>query len=242
MNEDKELKYAFVVGPSALKKLTELLQDHIGKVNVYAEYADGTLHGTRQRLETVNDLIAYENPKSKEIRRVYLDAHSNDYSRRVKIVFPSYSERGILINFPKHGHIGLWEKIQDIIEGTRPWYHKLTFIRPIPAYIAPFVILVGLRSVRRWLTLNPKVEIQHSLIVLLIALLIVLCVVIFGGSKLWSFCFPRVVFTIGQGKSRFKDQERFQWGVGIAFMVSLAAGLTDSLGGLTIAIWKTIFG
>ena len=31
MKKNKELKQAFVVGPSALKKLTKLLQDHIGK-------------------------------------------------------------------------------------------------------------------------------------------------------------------------------------------------------------------
>ena len=145
MNEDKELKHAFVVGPSALKRLTELLQDHIGKVGIRVECADGD----NCEFETVNDLIAYENPKSKEIRRVYLDARSNDSSGRAKIVFPSFSGRGILINFPTHEHIGLWEKIQDIIEGTRPWYYRLAFIRPMYVpYIALFVVLIGLKSVR----------------------------------------------------------------------------------------------
>jgi hypothetical protein len=41
------------------------------------------------------------------------------------------------------------------------------------------------------------------------------------------------VFLIGQGKNRFQQLERFQWGVIIAFIVSFAAGII-------IAIWQAI--
>ena len=51
----------------------------------------------------------------------------------------------------------------------------------------------------------------------------------FGFDKLRDSVFPGGVFTIGQGESRFKDKERFQWGVIIAFAVSLVAGLVSPI-------------
>jgi hypothetical protein len=54
--------------------------------------------------------------------------------------------------------------------------------------------------------------------------LVILCMFLVG-EEVRDSLFPSAVFTIGQGKSRFRDKERIQWGVGITFLVSLAAGL-----------------
>ena len=73
----KHLSHAFVVGPDELKKFVGLLQERIGKVDICAYCADGF----SREFKAVKDLIAYENPKSKDIRRIHLSAHSDDYKK-----------------------------------------------------------------------------------------------------------------------------------------------------------------
>jgi hypothetical protein len=116
----KNLIQAFVAGDSGLKKLTELLQDRIGTVEIRAGYADGF----SRDFETINDLIAYENPKSKEIHRVRLNACSEDSSKSATIDLPSSSGRGIAIDLtaPEDVVSKLREDTLDIIAGMRPWY------------------------------------------------------------------------------------------------------------------------
>ena len=236
MKKNKELKQAFVVGPSALKKLTKLLQDHIGKVKISSECADGI----DREFETINHLIDYENPKSKEICCVRLSARSDDYSKSATIILP-FLFRQIRIDIPEQTDIELRREIEDIIEGTRPWYNRLACIRPVRApYLIFLFVLLGLKSVRWWLfTQKSKVEVPDLLnfSILVLFLLIIIGIVVFFASRLWNYCFPQAVFTIGQGKSRFEYKERIRWAVIIGYVVALSPTATDLLGEL---IWQAI--
>lgn len=216
------LKQAFVVGPSELKKLTNLLQDSIGEVRIAAGCADGI----SREFETVDSLIEYENPKAKEIRDVRLFAvtqHSGVDS--LVMVDLGRSFRGVDINFTGSEDIvsRLKEKTLDIIEGIRPWYNVLSRIN----FGLVFVILFGIA----WPQLARRYESvisENMMISIILGGLIILPLYIilwFGGNKLGDYLFPHAVFTIGQGESRFKHKERVQWSVVIGFIVSLATGL-----------------
>ena len=63
-----------------------------------------------------------------------------------------------------------------------------------------------------------------------IAVLIVMGITL---NRFRDTVFPRSVFLTGQGKARFQQLERFQWGVVIAFAVSFTAGVV-------IAVWQAI--
>ena len=215
------LKQAFVVGPSELKKLTNLLQDSVGEVKITAGCADGI----SRDFETVDSLINYENPKAKEIRNVRLFAvtqHSGVDS--LVMVDLGRSFRGVDINFTGSEDIvsSLKEKTLDIIEGIRPWYNVLSRIN----FGFVFVILFGIA----WPQLARRYEsvISENMMILIIlgfSLISLYAILWFVGNKLRDYFFPPAVFRIGQGKSRFKHKERVQWGVVICFIVSLATGL-----------------
>ena len=227
------LQYAFVAGDSELKKLVELLQDRIGKVKIRANCADGI----DREFETVNNLIAYDNPKSKAIRRVYLTTTSDDYSTSAVISLHGSRERGVLIEISGSEEFVFLcrESIQDIIAGMRPWYDGVCRVNfaylflPIFAIIFFQLVIIGSK-----MELDSKKE-KIFLGIVPILLNIVLLPLMFVGNKLRDYIFPRAVFTIGQGKSRFEDKERLRWGVVIGFGVSFAAGIL-------IAIWQAIVG
>ena len=214
------LTQAFVVGPSELKKLTNLLQDSVGEVKITAGCADGI----SREFETVDRLIEYENPKRKEILNVRLLALAQRSGvDSLAMVDLGRSFKGIDINFTgcEDTVSRLKEKTLDILTGTRPWYNRLSYI----SFGGVFVALLwwfGWDIVWRY----PSVIIETVPSILAGLIAVVLGIILwFSGNKLGNYFFPYAVFTIGQGKSRFENKERFQWSVGIPLLISLAAGL-----------------
>ena len=229
------LEHVFVVSPDHLKKLVELLQNRIGKVDINADCADKI----ERKFKTVKDLIAYENSKSKEIRRVYLRARSDDYSKSATIVFRDSFHVGSGISIDVTGREDvvsrLKEKILDIIGGMLPWYSVMHRVNFFYVFFISWLILFIIRILSyisalalkfKWIPvddlLTSLAELPRDWLLILTILSLVLALF---SNKLRDFFFPPTVFMIGQGESRFKYKEQFQWVVIIGFGVSLAASL-----------------
>jgi hypothetical protein len=216
----KTVLQAFIAGAPELEKLVNLLQDRIGKVKISADCADGF----SREFGTVDDLINYENPKSKEIIEVSLSTGLRHVdSEFAEVALPS--TEGISIRFGASEDVvaKLRDDIIDILEGMRPWYNMLSLINSYPAAVVTFfIVCIGALLVDLWLyEYSSKVGVAG----VIIGLIGFISAILFLVHKLFNYLFPWQVFMIGQGKSRFRDKERIQWGVGITFLVSLAAGL-----------------
>lgn len=213
----KILPHAFVVDGCQLKKLTKLLQDHFDKVEIRVDCADDF----SREFRTVDDLINYENPKSKKICRLRLSARSDDHSQSATITFPDFSKRGILVDFisSEDSVYTLQRNTLDIITGMCPWYSILARINSPYGFSFVFAIMyVALRVMSLFVY-----KVQNIIVPLIVFILTLMIVILL--SKLCQFLFPPAAFKIGQGKSRFKVKERIQWGIVISSLVSLATGL-----------------
>ena len=216
----KTVLQAFIAGAPELKKLVDLLEDRIGKVKISADCADGF----SREFGTVDDLINYENPKSKEIIEVTLSTGLRHIdSEFAEVGLPS--AEGISIRFGASEDVvtKLREDTIDILEGMRPWYNILAICNhSLAILIVPLILSVAAWSVDRWLyEFSSKIGITG----VLIGLFTIIPAVLSLGHKLCNFLVPWQVFMVGQGKSRFRNKERVRWVVGIGFLVSLAAGL-----------------
>ena len=232
------LKQAFIVSPDHLKKLVELLQKRIGKVNIRISCVDNI----EREFNTVKDLVAYENSKSKRIRSICLRARSDNYSKSTIIVFRESSRliSGIWIDVTAREDVvsRLKEKVLDVLAGTRPWYdliHRINFRIVLGSaweivFFMWFLSVICVLTLKfKWVPLSDSGEETVGLFASLqtsLCIAHVFCLVAsFFLNKLRDFFFPPAVFTIGQEKSRFKRKEQFQWVVVIGFGVSFAAGL-----------------
>ena len=231
----EELIRAFVVGAPELKKLTKLLQDSVGKVRISAHCTDGFSYD----FETIDELIGYENPKSKEIQSMNLTAESEDFSKSAKVHFSSSGLE--LISVRCHGDRDcvskLKEKILDIIEGTCPWYNvirrqniilltsgillMLWFIWML-LFVLYHIVEFKSESISNFVLAVKDTNLFIRLLLPFMGVLLTIFIPNYG--KLQDFVFPPGAFKIGQGKSRFKVKERIQSGI-IGFLVSLATGL-----------------
>lgn len=233
-----ELPQAFVVGPDELKKLAALLGDRIGIVEIRIDCADDA----SRKFACVRDLVAYENPKTKEIRHIHLSARSDDLSKHATIDLSGSRWRGISLDFTARDDVvsRLKTDTLEIIAGMRPWYsimHHIDFVSV--GFFACCLVWVALCAVVAFkflpVTDSNNSTPSASALTQLVA---------FGGiaglfgvgiilNRFRDSVFPRAVFIFGQGKSRFTHLERVHWGILIAFVVSLVAGLV-------IAVWQAI--
>lgn len=225
VNYSEELSQAFVVGPDELKKLVELLQKRIGKVSISADCIDKI----QREFTTVKDLIDYENPKSKRICRIYLDAREG-FEKSATIAFRDSSSSGegisLSISAREDVVLRLKDKILDVISGMFPWYSPIGQIKLMsPVGFTLYLLAVPLFFILI-LFLLFKLKLIPNLITREVSSLILLPSI--GGimflGRLLKWLFPSGIFAIGQGKSRFETLKRVKWGVVISFAVSFAAG------------------
>ena len=236
----EELLHAFVVRPDELKKLVELLQKRIGKVDISADCVDKI----EREFNTVKELIAYENSKSKRIRRIHLSARSDNYSKSATIVFRDSFFVGVSINVSGREDVvsRLKEEMLDIIAGMRPWYDAMSHINFVIVisivlwilmtfWLIPFVVDVVMKfrgipmSDYKGKDISFSVYLRQVMPISTLLALIFVSTYMLYFKRLHKFLFPRAFFMIGQGKSRFEHQQRVRWCVIIGFFVSLAAGL-----------------
>jgi hypothetical protein len=233
-----ELPQAFVVGEGELKKLAELLSDRIGDVEIHADCADDVC----RMFKNVKELAAFENAKGKEVCRLRLYARSGDFKKRATIDLSDSRWRGISLDFEARDDVvsRLHTDVLDLVGGMCPWYallHRVNFV--VVAFIAYLVLWFGvlLAVAFQWVSLDgskgqtPSSSALGQLVVFGgIAVLFGVGIVL---NRFRDVVFPRSVFLIGQGNARFQHLQRCQWGIVIAFIVSLAAGIV-------IAVWQAI--
>ena len=225
----KELPQTFVIGSSELEEVVALFEEHIGEVYIRVKCSDDL----SRDFETVKELIAYRNPKSKEIQRIYLTAYSDDYSKSksAAITFVDSLWSGILIDYkgPEDTVSRLKEETLDIIAGVRPWYNIMYNSKVSITIGFIFGMIIGLCIPSAFGYKIGEIGLINLLRdvmpIQLIAAIIFLALWWFLLKKPYEYLFPQAVFVIGQGKSRFEHQQRIRWCVIIGFFVSLAAGL-----------------
>ena len=216
----KLLPRTFVVDAVKLKKLTELLEDNLGSVTFFIDCADGRSY----KFESVEDLINYENPKSKKILKLGLHVRSADDLRRSLISFNADS--GLVPGFYMKLEVKeselfyIKDKIEDAIAGMRPWYN---FIARLAIWITFGVILLAITAEVIIIKQSGIIENVDDETKDIIARLIPIGTAWLIGYpvyKMLSTCFPRGFFAIGQGESRYKT---LQWTHGFigSFIIAL---------------------
>ena len=221
-------KHAFVLRKSQIRRLWDLLTNQVGAVNASVVCADEIT----RKFTNWEQFESYDNPPAKMAVKLTMDAHSDDLETSVTVEFSDGIWTTINVRIRSTELVGaeIKGKILDILDGTKSWYSPFSGdIRPILIGLFVFVLLSYIRlyptsgemegSLDRTLHYHVLVILSSS------ALLVFLFVVVQKINKLWSWIFPKTYFAFGQGENRYNTVEKFQWGVSIAFVVSVISSL-----------------
>ena len=222
------LKWTFVLGEDELKKLSRLLSERIGSVAYRAHCADDVARS----FTTIAEVMSYENSRQSQIKQFRMSACSDDHLKHATIDMSDSEYRGISLDF--HGRDDVVDRLRadvlDILSGMRPWFgifHRVNFVLAslgaILVVFFGFLVLLALNQVR---TTKSSGDGRDAVAVARIYGTVFLFVLLgWLLNLIRNRLFPRAMFLIGQGKTRFQRLERFQWGFVIAFVVSFLAGL-----------------
>ena len=211
LHYSKELKQAFVAEPSEIREIVKLIQDNIGEVKITADCVDGY----SRIFGNVDELIAYTNPKSKEIRSVSLSARTSyPGGHSSATVDLGKSSRRIYVDFNAQEDVvtRLEAATLDIVAGMRPWYNAVSRQN--------FVLVGFILSCLIWVIVNLITRDAKTLFILIPLFAVINATLLMVGLHLVDFVFPQAVFKIGQGKSRFENKELLR-GVVITLIGSL---------------------
>ena len=229
----EHISTSFVIGPEQLQSFAKLLEQHIGPVKVIIKCADSL----SRELDSVSDVIQYENPRSKQIVELRISARSSDSSGNASIDFSGSKWRGVSIEF--RGDEDSVSKLKmgtmEIIDGCRPWYGPIQSIDFVSISLAAvfclFFYAMVVTAFKKARHPTPKssatLTVKQNAVGQLTMLGILAVIFTVGPLSNWlrDLCFPRAVFAIGQGNARFLSLERFQWGFLIAILASLIASV-----------------
>lgn len=231
-----ELRQAFIAQKGDLRKLGKLLTERIGKLSLNADCADGL----NRKFASIEELIDYDNSKSKELIRLRMSAKSEDYKQRAEFDLSGSSWRGISIRIEASEDVvgRLKESVLDVVSEMRPmysWLHRHDFvlvalgIQILIGLIPGVLLAIGIVSIPKNASFSVHGGIQAAIIGLIAPGFAILLGTIVNRFR--DQIFPRAVFAIGHAERRLARLERLQLSVVVGFLVSFAASVV-------VAIWQ----
>lgn len=228
------LNQGFVAHPEDLKKLVALFGERFDDVRIRVDCADAIC----REFASVQKLLEYENPRSKEIRSIRISALATDFSKSAEVRLSSSSVRRISLDFSGREDVvsRLRDETLEVIEGMLPWYrviHRFDFAAVGFAiyaliFIALFAVVAsGLLPTNETRDPSTQSVAFGQLLAYGIPAVVLAIGIILNGFR--DRLFPPAIFALGQGKQRFAQLERIQWGVAIGFIVSLVASIVVAL-------------
>jgi len=221
-----ELKHAFVLRASEVRKVWSFLSDSIGTVKATVSCVD---HLERV-FSSVEELANYENSRPRAIRSVSFTARSqnSNASAHLRLRGDSYSSISLDVEGPEPAVSQVRDRLSEVFDGMRPWYSAISridfFFVILGIIFFAFLVLRGMHvsdTPEKSLTLLQALW----LALIFIGIFLAIGALIFFLNWLRRRFFPVACFTIGQGEDRYNFDEKVRWAVLVGFVVSLFASL-----------------
>lgn len=224
-----EEKHAFVLRPTDIHTMWDTLQKRVGGVQAQVNCSDSI----EREFATPEDLLRYENPRSRAITRLTLNARSKNLESRISISFGERYGSSIEMsgNGPEESIVAVKNALGETVDGVRPWFAPLARIDFFYVIWGMFIftlfvlqIMVGESKQSKPLELKAAIKAAA----LVVGFLAVVVAIIWGLNRLRRRYFPIATFAIGQGESRYYVDENVRWVVIVGFLVSIFSSLVGA--------------
>lgn len=225
ISRTSSFKSVFVLTDKEIIKLFHLISNFSGqpKIEIYCK------DNLTREYDNIEQVLAYENMKGKEITSIKLSSYGKDdlSGRKVYLTFDNseFSNVYIKIEGPERETTELNEKFGERFESIRPWYSFLSKVDFTYLFIGLYLFLVAIIILMVLLGNIKLVDSERSDLSKSIGYLIGLVPFIVGVlfNKVKSKVFPSSSFAINQGLKRYNNLENFRFIILGGFLVSIVA-------------------
>jgi hypothetical protein len=225
---------AFVLTEEDVRALSETL-GILGAVSYELECSDGLT----RKAQALEEVLRFDNSPERALQKLTMSARGDDFRSRVWISLERESgDVYIFLEGPEETILRLNREIESRLAAMRPWYVVFTrgdvVMLSLLGFMGIYVFLVVATAAvavfgpeRSSAAPDPRSSARVVSIGILIAAGGVCLVAVLGKARKWLF--PIGAFVLGAGKSRYDFLEKVRWGVGIAFVVSVAASVVAAI-------------
>ncbi|ADG69772.1 hypothetical protein Plim_3961 [Planctopirus limnophila DSM 3776] len=223
---------SFVLTEKDIKAFCEIIKSYSEDVEVLIECEDGV-----DREPTVKQLLEYQNSASKQINLLRLSS-KGDQEKHVSLSFRRKTWMGLMspISIQIRGSDEVLtryrERIEESLDGLRPWYDRLTRIDAVSILCATFVlfILTCFVLVAGFMPDRKPVEstkMQAFANLLAIALIVTPFLAGFLLNHLRDLWFPPGVFAINDGLKRHQTADNWRWILISSVVIPIVFGIVS---------------
>jgi hypothetical protein len=214
-----EQKHAFVLQVDAVRRLWKILADEIAPPSATITCGDKT----ERTFASVDNLVDFENSPARHIVRLHLSARTDDWTRRAGVTFGGYVPITGSVSGDGEEIIGMRDKLDDVISGTKPWFNRLSkvdffWVALVPVWLG--LMVLGAITPER----EEAVPISRAMFVV-VGGPALLAGMIWGLNRLRKWAFPIATFAIGQGIARHEHLEKIRWTAMVGLLVSIAGSV-----------------
>ena len=196
---DSTRKHAFNLRLDDLWKIWELLEEQVGTVKVSVRCSDDMV----RTFDTWKELVSYDNPPTKKIIGLSIDACSDDSKKSVNVHFSYIRLEDIYITnkAPEQVILVLKDKIYDILDGTKPWYSVLARVNSLFYYIFFPISIVSFYAIvlviKEPIVVLPEENPFRLLLAVSTILVLITMLTAVAMKKIWCWLFPESCYSLG---------------------------------------------
>ncbi len=230
ISRTSQLKSPFVISEDDITKLNEKIIEFAGNSSIQIECSDNL---TRE-MNKIDELLEYDNPRNKSIKSLRLSAYGKERfeNRRVYLTFSDSELSNIYLSIegPEKEVTILNEKINDKLDGFKPWYAFMTRVDFLFVFLGLYFLLIAYTYLGVLVgfinTAHNTVE-ENSIKKDAIFFVIIVLPLVLSFILNWfrKKIFPISFFAMGQGKKRYKNLEKFRIVVVASFLLSILSGI-----------------
>jgi hypothetical protein len=226
------VKHAVVLTADSIEKVCSLLESNFGPVKIEARCADRI---TRE-FESAAELIAYDNHRVREIRRLEFESRSDENWRQNAAVTMGGAMLEIMFLMSAPSDALLLKtraEFQDLLLELRPWYSFITSDNVLLGIFVLPGILTGVSSLARaagFLSPAPAPARELSLndpgaLSAIFVAFVLVGIAMWLVHRLRAAFFPKVVFALGTGAQRHATKENMRWSVVVALIIGIVGSI-----------------
>lgn len=220
-----EQKHAFVVADEDVRRLWRTIETEIGPPTATITCADKT----ERSFTSADDLLDFENSPVRRIGRLRVSARTEDWSKRADVTFGGYLPISGSVSADGDLAIGIRDKLDDIVAGTKPWFNRLSkidffWVALVPIWLG--IMVLGVITPEN----DEAVPIDRAFVAVAVVAggIALLAATIWGLNQLRKWAFPVATFAIGQGQARHEHLEKIRWTAMVGLLVSVAGSVIVS--------------
>lgn len=229
VSKDESLTRPYVLEPEDIQRIYQALTSFTNRITFTLSCQDGF----KREFSALEDLIAFENSPTKNIKALGINARSNDGTTYVWVRFDTDRLSNIRINIEGEEEIAaaINERLEERVSNMKPWYARMAQLGIWQIYLVIYTfLLVWFLVAYATGKLRPPNSLSYVW-PLLIGLLAGIVIGIIANILDWlkRALFPMGVFALGQGAKRHKDKDLIRTTVIIGFLVSFVASVIVAL-------------